>query len=89
MKETPLKTYIDCEIYNGTVKTYFRNSMGYSLEGCPFRGTSTCTRCPLSPPVECGYNCRSWNGKKDCGHRSYCKCGHDQTVRLQMWGLVE
>ena len=58
-------------------------AVGVSLVGCPYRGTMTCWVCPLAPVEECDYKCDS------CEHRAYCKCGWDQTERLQAWGLVE
>ena len=75
--------YIDTQIYNGRMSRAMMLSMGLSKVGCPYRGTTTCHRCPFEPFVECGYNC------SQCEVRSECKCGWDQTGTLQAMGLVE
>ena len=69
------------------------NTLGVSLEGCPYRGTLVCLTCYYSPPVECDYRCIQKHRKGQpvglpCEHRFECRCGHDQTERLRAWGLV-
>lgn len=95
---TPLDSYIDGILYNGRIKPWFARGIGISAAGCPYRGTTVCTRCPLAPRVAtlCDYQCSYIKRRKnlpgvrvDCEHRAYCPCGHDQTERLRMWGLVE
>ena len=68
-------------------------SLGFSREGCPYRGSLICHECPFAPPVECEYRCiQKSNGGRakrvDCEHRYRCKCGFDQTGTLRAMGLV-
>ena len=83
-----LERYIDQGLYNGPWQPFFVGALSMSKAGCPYRGTSVCTRCPLSPPVLCEYQCTRTRQLLDCEHRGYCKCGHDQTERLRAWGLI-
>jgi len=93
-KITTLDQYIDGLIYNGPIKKGMCRSLEVSFAGCPYRGTSVCTKCPFEPVAECTYMClkAGGNGAKrwdvPCEHRAVCKCGWDQTARLQAWGLV-
>ena len=64
-------------------RKYQAQQLTMSLDGCPHRGTFACLSCKFTPYVECDWNCAK------CEHRGYCKCGHDQSERLQAWGLVE
>ena len=84
-----LDRYIDQAIYNGALTPRQCNILGMSKKGCPWRGTSVCHKCPYQPVALCDYRCQGvgrWG--PDCEHRGYCKCGHDQTHRLEAWGLV-
>ena len=84
-------------LYNGTVRVWYTRNLGLSVEGCPYRGTTVCVKCPFSansPPALCDWRCveRRVNGsapKVYCEHRAYCKCGYDQTGTLRAMGLVE
>ena len=72
------------------VSAWLANKCGMSIAGCPYRGTLLCFDCPLAPRIAaiCDYRCTSSKWHTDCEHRAYCTCGHDQTVRLQAWGMV-
>ena len=86
---TTLKQYLTSNIYNGRYLSSFDGKLNMSPAGCPYRGTTVCIKCPLSPPELCDYRCQSRRARVDCEHRAYCKCGHDQTHRLKAWGLIE
>ena len=75
-------SYYNTQLYNGIASSAMLKNLGMSVIGCPYRGTTTCHRCPWEPVAECSYLCDR------CEHGAYCKCGHDQTVRLRAWGVV-
>ena len=84
-----LNRYIDQAIYNGALTEQHCNILGMSKKGCPWRGTSVCHKCPFEPVDLCDYRCQGvgrWG--VDCEHRYRCRCGWDQTHRLEAWGLV-
>jgi len=79
----------------GPMSAPMARSLGFSPAGCPYRGSLTCLTCPLAPRIAalCDYKCVTRGSGRlsvasDCGHRGYCPCGHDQTVRLEAWGMV-
>ena len=82
------------QVMIGPMSPAMARNLGFSAEGCPYRGSLVCLRCPFEPAAECEYRCvaKSNGGpyprRPDCEHRAYCKCGWDQTVRLRAWGLV-
>ena len=85
-----LEYHLQSRIGNDALRPGCLNTLGMSLEGCAYRGTVICHRCPLAehnPPVVCDYRCQIRN--VDCEHRAGCKCGHDQTARLRAGRLVE
>ena len=93
---TKLNVYIDTRPFNGRVDAQYERMMGISADGCPYRGTSVCARCPLASRVGdiCEYKCTRRSRKKgrpivSCEHRAHCPCGWDQTERLRAWGLVK
>ena len=83
-----LERYIDQGLYNGPWQPFFVGALAMSKAGCPYRGTSVCTRCPLSPPVLCEYQCTRTRKLLDCEHRHCCKCGWDQSGTLRAMGLI-
>ena len=81
--------FIDQGIYNGPLVPRLCNILGMSKRGCPYRGTTVCYECPFEPVALCDYRCQGegrWGVA--CEHLAWCKCGHDQTMRLRGWGLV-
>ena len=64
-------------------------NLGFSLEGCAYRGSLVCLRCPFQPAAECDYRCATGNRTRvNCPERYRCKCGWDQTGTLAAMGLV-
>ena len=74
--------HIDSALYNGRLSPRSSSNFGFTNVGCPYRGTTTCYACEYEPVMICDYKCAH------CDRRWECRCGHDQTVRLQAWGLV-
>ena len=80
----------------GPLSAPMAKSLGFSPAGCPYRGSLVCLRCPLAERIAaiCDYKCavavKGSNGRllNECEHRGYCPCGHDQTGRLEAWGLA-
>ena len=83
--------YYDTDLMcTAPVNGWIANKCGMSVAGCQYRGTLLCLNCPLAPRIAaiCNYRCTSSKWHTDCEHRAYCPCGHDQTVRLESWGLI-
>lgn len=82
LHESRYCVHIDSPLYNGRIEPSRSAHFGFSIYGCPYRGTTTCFACQWEPVMECDYRCAH------CNERWRCKCGHDQTVRLQAAGVV-
>ena len=82
LSESRYCVHIDSPLYNGRLAPERSANFGFSKFGCPYRGTTTCFVCLWEPVMECDYKCAL------CPERYRCKCGHDQTVRLQAAGVV-
>ena len=76
--------YVDSVMYNGASRPSLVSCGVTSKFGCPYQGTTVCLVCPLGEQVaeECDWACGH------CEHKHTCKCGHDQTPRLEAWGLI-
>ena len=77
--------YAESDYYDGPYSPSLGSIGIISKTGCPYRGTTVCLVCPLGEQIAavCDYNCYF------CEHKHTCKCGHDQTLRLKAWGLIE
>ena len=63
--------YVNGGIYNGPYSPSLGAMGVLSENGCPYRGTTVCHKCPFAEQVAamCDYICYF------CEHRDRCKCG--------------